>query len=67
LVATKVQGLRVLEGVSQMNESYVPYQKNGSWYYDDCFGKAHGPFIAEQTCQERADYVRENDEAKGLL
>jgi hypothetical protein len=50
-----------------MNSQYEPYQKNGSWYYDDCFGKVHGPFIAEQTCQEAADVMHEKDEAKGLL
>jgi hypothetical protein len=50
-----------------VNSQYVPYQKNNAWYYDDCFGKPHGPFIAEQTCQERADYAQEQDEAKGLI
>ena len=50
-----------------MNSQYVPYQKNDAWYYDDCFGKLHGPFIAEQTCQERADYAQEQDEERGPL
>ena len=50
-----------------MNERYVPYNVNGSWYVDDCFGKTRGPYVYEAVCQEAADVMREKDEAKGFL
>ena len=34
-----------------MNDQYVPYQKNGAWYFDNRFGRQCGPYIAEEQCE----------------
>ncbi len=49
------------EGIMR-NEAYTPYQSRSSdWYYDDQYGRSHGPFVSEQYCQREAEVRRERD------
>jgi len=45
-----------------MNDQYIPYQKNGAWYFDNKLGRQCGPYIAEEQCERAADKAREKDE-----
>jgi len=46
----------------RMNDQYIPYQKNGAWYFDNKLGRQCGPYIAEEQCERAADKAREKDE-----
>ena len=51
----------VKKAAEPRNDHYTPYQKHGSWWYDDG-GIAHGPFISERGCLDAAERQQERDE-----
>lgn len=44
---------------STRNEPYTPFPMNGSWYFEDAYGRTHGPYTTEQQCVFRADSAKE--------
>ena len=46
---------------ARRNDAHSCYKVGADWYFDDRFGRRHGPYLNEETCAAKAQDAEDKD------